>query len=363
LINKARLDTNNEEKLLSNFNENYELINEIYLSLNRLKEKKEEGYWSNISSEDQESFLSMCDEVGTLKAIKVNFPELEEMIYEPARSVGLKLLDIKSDHIGIDYGCMWGNMLIQSAKKCKHMVGVDQTLDSLKFLQKRVFEEQLDNVSLVHQNLRNEIELSNCFDFAIINGVLEWIPDTNQIELSKFFKKSKDKIEKSAKSPTDLQLDFLKKVHQNLNKNGKLYLAIENRWDYQHFLWKRDPHSNLFFTAILPRGLANLISRIYYGRPYVNYIYSYKELETLLKAAGFSTVDKYAAFPDYHIPQMILDLKNKDTSNFRSLYKSGPTKNIVKKIFRKIRYTLDFIIYKKMKSFNFSPAIIIIAKK
>ena len=222
----TKLDDIWKNKLFDYLNGNYELIEGLYFSLNRIKGNKHEGYWSNISSENQKLFLSRCDEIGTIEAVKEKFPNLEEMIYEPARSVGLKLLDIKPDHIGIDYGCMWGNMLIHAAHRCQHMVGIDQTLDSLKFLQKRANEEKLDNISLVHQNLRGEIQFSNSFDFAIVNGVLEWIPDTNQIELSKFFKKSKDKIPKGKESPKDLQLKFLKKVHQNLNENGKLFLAI-----------------------------------------------------------------------------------------------------------------------------------------
>ena len=119
-----------------------------------------------------------------------------------------------------------------------------------------------------------------------------------------------------------------------------LYLAIENRWDYRHLLWKRDSHSNLFYTAILPRWISNIISKIVYGRRYVNYIYSMKALERLLSLAGFSITKKYAAFPDYRFPQQIIDIDYKDTSDYYPVYSSlaKPTKNIVKKVFRKCRY-------------------------
>jgi len=243
------------------------------------------------------------------------------------------------------------------------MIGIDQTKASLQFLQKRINEEKLDNVSLIQQNLRNELPLSNSFDFAIINGVLEWIPDANKIELIKFFKKSKGDSQRNNKSPRDLQLEFLRKVYNNLKENGKLYLAIENRWDYQHFLWKRDPHTNLFYTAILPRKVSNIISNIYYGRPYVNYIYSINKLQSLLNEAGFNNINKYVAFPNYHVPQFIVDYSNKDFSNFKAVYNASPTKNIIKKAFRKGRYILDHIIYKKLKRIELAPAIIMVAKK
>ena len=78
---------------------------------------EDDGYWSNISVEDQNTFLSECNDIGTLNAVRKSFPNLEGMIFAPTIAVGLKLLDIKSHHIGIDYGCMWGNLLLYSAKK------------------------------------------------------------------------------------------------------------------------------------------------------------------------------------------------------------------------------------------------------
>ena len=91
---------------------------------------------------------------------------------------------------GVDYGCMWGNMLLYSAKKAKKMVGIDQTQDSLKFVSKRLKDDKIDNTYLINDNLRNDIDLKNQFDFSIINGVLEWIPTREKVSLKTFFEKS-----------------------------------------------------------------------------------------------------------------------------------------------------------------------------
>lgn len=338
----------------------YKIKDGIYYSINSNEDK---GYWSNISVNDQEEFLSECRTIGTLKSVKENFPNLEGVIYDPTRSVGLRFLNIKPDETGIDYGCMWGNLLIHSAKKCKFMVGIDQTKTSLKFLNIRLKEEKLDNVHLINENLRNSLPFKDNFDFAIVNGVLEWIPDTNQIDLTNFFNKGRINTSINQLRPPESQLEFLKTVHQSLNDKGKLYLAIENRWDYQHFLWKRDPHSNLFYTAILPRKISSIISKIVYGRSYVNYIYSMKKLKQLLSSAGFIITEKYAAFPDYRSPITILDINTKDTSDYSPVYHISPTNNILKKTFRKGRNLLDKIIYKYFKLFNLAPSFIIIAEK
>ena len=177
------------------------------------------------------------------------------------------------------------------------------------------------------------------------------------------FKMTIKKSPKKENKPRDYQLKFLTEVNKHLKKSGKLYLAIENRWDYQHFLWKRDPHSNLFYTAILPRKIANLISKIIYGRSYVNYIYSINGLKKLLNESGFRISKKFAVFPDYRFPQIMIDMENPNTKDYRSVYVNKKTKNIIKKLFRIFRKLTDILIYQKLKLLSLSPSFIIIAKK
>ena len=351
------------KELLELITNNYRLSNNIYHPINSEDLAGKKGYWSNISEKDQENFLFECRETGTLNAVRKLFPNYEDIIFEPTRSVGLKFLNIKSTDIGIDCGCMWGNMLIHCAKRSKFMVGVDQTTSSLEFLIQRLSEEKLDNVALINENLRNQLSFKDNFDFAMINGVLEWIPETNEIDLTQHFSIKDNHSKKSESKPFELQLKFLKGVNLYLKKDGKLYLAIENRWDYQHFLWKRDPHSNLFYTAILPTWISNVISKAIYGRPYVNHIYSMKALERLLSLAGFTITKKYATFPDYRFPKKIIDMGNIDTSDYSPIYINQKTNNLFKKGFRKVRQILDNIIYKRLKLLSLSPSFIIIAKK
>ena len=70
----------------------YKIKDGIYYSENSNEDK---GYWSNISVKDQEEFLSECRTIGTLKSVRENFPNLEGVIYDPTRSVGLRFLNIK----------------------------------------------------------------------------------------------------------------------------------------------------------------------------------------------------------------------------------------------------------------------------
>ena len=330
-------------------------------SIYYMKESSE-GYWSNLSLGEQKEFLKSLQSDTTRNVVKKKYPNFENIIFDPMRAVGLRFLEIKKHEVGIDYGCMWGNLLIYCAKKCQTILGIDQTKESLEFVKYRLKEENLNNCYLMHANLKEDLPLKDMFDFSIINGVLEWIPEDSKVELKDYFSRKKLSIKNPKIDPLKSQLNFLKMVLKNLKIGGRLYLAIENRFDYQHFLWKKDPHQNLFYTAFLPRFVSNIISNIYYGRPYVNYLHSFKKLEILLETAGFSDIMPYAAFPDYRFPNKIIHLKSKNF-NFVPFYNRPPTKNIIKKIFRRIRRKLDLFIYKKLKLLYLAPSIIMTAKK
>ena len=71
------------------------------------------------------------------------------------------------------------------------------------------------------------------------------------------------KINTTLKNPRDMQIEFLKKVYQGLNKDGQLLLAIENKFNYAYLLGRPDPHVNLKFTTFLPRFMSNIICKIF----------------------------------------------------------------------------------------------------
>jgi len=347
------------ENFISVLEKSYSKIADTYFCDKNLTE----GYWSNLEKNEQVLLLSQLDRKTSMEVVNNLFPQLEEIIFDPMRAVGLRLLDIKPNEHGVDYGCMWGNLLIYAANNCEAMLGIDQTKESLAFVNHRLKEERIGNCYLLNANLRDDLPFSEMFDFAIINGVLEWVAEDNQVELEKFLSRSRFKLISPRENPRNIQLRFLEMVRNNLKTNGRMYLAIENRYDYQHFLWKRDPHPNIYYTAFLPRKVSNLICNFWFGRPYVNYLYSFGELENLVKEAGFDEVEKYAVFPDYRFPIKIIPLDKYDNNDYEPVYNLVQTSDIKKKIFHRIRREIDNIIYKKLKLLYFAPSIIIIARK
>ena len=264
----------------------------------------QEGYWSNLDKEENRRFLESLDRLAPREAIRTSYPQYEGIIFSPKRDAALELLDIKPGETGVDYGCMWGALSVGMSRRGAAVLAMDQTYESLVFLAHRVKDEGLDDIVLAQSDIR-QAPLEELADFAVVNGVLEWIPEAGEVELKKFFGKKAGRAA-PRRAPEEMQLRFLEQVCRNMKAGGRLLLTIENRYDYSQFIGKRDPHANLWLTSVLPRPLANLISQAALGRPYVNYLYSFPALKNLLLKAGFSRAELYMCFPDYRFPELIL---------------------------------------------------------
>ena len=108
----------------------------------------------------------------------------------PATStpVALELLEIQEGDLAIDFGCMWGVMTFGMAKRGAFVISIDQTKDSLIFLQHRKKEEKFENILLILDDIR-KTNINFNANIAIVNGVLEWLPEFGEIELKQFLGK------------------------------------------------------------------------------------------------------------------------------------------------------------------------------
>mgnify|MGYP000120720583 CR=1 FL=1 len=313
------------------------------------------GYWSNLDKDENFKFIELLHKFTPLEAVRKFIPNQENQIFSEKREAALELLDITNESICIDYGCMWGVMSVGMAKRGGIVIAIDQTEESLEFLNARKKYEKLNSLFIVQDDIR-KVNLKEISDFAVVNGVLEWVPEFGDVELKKFFGKKMNR-DYPTSNPKDVQIDFLKRVKNNLKDGGKLLISIENRFDYTQFIGKKDPHVDLLFTSFLPRFLSNAISKLILKRPYRNYIYSFKGLKNLILEAGYKKVDLYMVFPHYHMPELILP------------YNSGI--NMYKKYYslrgvsfkRKIVWTIEYVLMKYLRGKFFSSSIIAIATK
>ena len=315
------------------------------------------GYWSNLSKDENSDLVKLLKKHTTREAILIKKPMIADVIFSEKRSVGLELLRLSGSETAIDLGCMWGAITIPLAKQVDYVLGVDQTTESLKFSEARLKDAGIKNVSFLNGNLRDLVFPKKTFDIAIVNGVLEWVPEIEDIELKNYWYKKISR--KSYGNPRKIQFDFLKNINEGLTDDGRLMLAIENRYDYKMFFGTRDPHTGTMFTTIVPRWVANIISQIFRKREYRPWIYSFYGTKKLLKEAGYSNVTLYSCWPDYRYPEFIT--KYGEVNEHFSPTPIRADGNITIK--RLIANRVEWILFKVFNFQFFAPSIIVIAKK
>ncbi|NUN95487.1 MAG: hypothetical protein HUU16_04885 [Candidatus Omnitrophica bacterium] len=88
---------------------------------------------------------------------------------------------------------------------------------------------------------------------------------------------------------------------ERLRPGGWLYVGIENRFGISYFLGAMD-HSYLKYTSLLPRPLADWVTRRRRGHAYRTYTYSPIGYRRLLEGAGFGEIRFFGVMPTYSRP-------------------------------------------------------------
>jgi len=127
-----------------------------------------------------------------------------------------------------------------------------------------------DNLEIIVGNLNN-IVFDEKFDYITLIGVLEYAGS---------FTKTQNPY-----------LDFLKKIRALLKPEGRLFIAIENRYGLKYFSGAKEDHTGRYFDGI--EG--------YEGIDWVK-TFGKEELINLLEEAGFCDNIFYYPHPDYKMP-------------------------------------------------------------
>lgn len=290
-------------------------------------------YWGEITKNEQiyvneqlkknKYWKSVLKEVIEKKS-RDQFPEPYSFATDLSRANWQFLLSKKKKNKALDIGAGLGTISEVLSHYYDEVISIEPVKERLFFLKKRFEQDGIKNIRLIQANALELPFPENSFDLIVMNGVLEWVA---------LYGKG---------NPKKIQEKVLKDILKILKPNGYLYIGIENRFCYRNFLGRYDPHAALIFTTLMPRLLANLVSRIFRGKDYRTYIYSYKGYKKLLKKAGFKNVEIYNVLPDYNVPTYIIPLKNKYAYEYlikQSMYSTGLIKKLglfVGKIFAKI---------------------------
>ena len=147
-----------------------------------------------------------------------------------------------------------------------------------------IFERHkaFDNLEIFVGNL-NDIKFDQKFDYITLNGVLEYAGSFTDTE--------------------EPYRDFLKQIKKYLKPDGKLIVAIENRYGLKYFAGAKEDHTGKEFDGITG----------YVGNKNVR-TFGKKELEMLLEESGYPQQEFYYPHPDYKMPIEIYSQYNLPSS-------------------------------------------------
>lgn len=133
--------------------------------------------------------------------------------------------------------------------------------------------KDFDNLEIIVGNL-NDIKFDQKFDYITLNGVLEYAGAFTQ-------------------SSQPYQ-DFLRQIRTYLKEDGKLIIAIENRFGMKYFAGAKEDHTAKEFDGITG----------YIGNKNVR-TFGKRELMAILSECGFPAQEFYYPHPDYKMPTEI----------------------------------------------------------
>ncbi len=215
----------------------------------------------------------------------------------PAKASFYLSLKVPTRQLAMDVGAGSGVIACELARRFDRAIAVEQDERWCRFMTHRFRQDGL-NVAVVHGDaLRLPPSVANV-DLAIVNGVLEWVATGKTLQAQ-------------TGSPRQVQLAFLRAIRAVLRPGGRIGIAIENRLHFEYFRGA-SPHDELPYVAVMPRWLADVVTRRKRGTSYRTWIYSARGYTRLLHDAGFANVQFFAALPTYHHPEIAVPLHRVD---------------------------------------------------
>ena len=189
----------------------------------------------------------------------------------PVRENILSWYDFNSEGSALEIGSGCGAITGLLCKKLKRVVGIDLSKKrSMINAQKNI---KYNNLEIMVGNFE-DIQIDEKFDYVTLIGVLEY---------SIYYISGEDQFNK-----------MLNKAKEFLKPDGKLIIAIENKYGLKYFAGAAEDHTGRMFDGI--QNYKN-VDKV---RTFSRYI-----LEKMLTEAGFKHNDFYYPLPDYKMPVVV----------------------------------------------------------
>lgn len=169
--------------------------------------------------------------------------------------------------IGGGYGALTGLF----CDRCQKVITLEES------------EFRAETIKLRYKNRKNllvecskvqDFTTEEKFDYIILIGILE--------------------EQNNGSSKKEEYIEFLNNIIKFLKPDGKLFIAVDNRYGLQYFCGKEDPYTKKPFSGL--NGYPNSSN---------GYTFSRKELQDILKMSNINYYKFYYPLPDYKLTQLI----------------------------------------------------------
>lgn len=246
--------------------ENIEYIGDIKLDLSVYKGKDLYNEGDNAESIVLDTFKNNLDPVKVLS-------EHNEwaILYQlsSSRKNIVSVINIDKNQNVLEIGSGMGAITGALAEKANYVDCID--LSKRRSYANAYRNQKYSNIT-IHVGNFEDIILDKRYDIVVVIGVLEYAGS---------FLNSKEPY-----------MQFLSNISNLLNDNGKVYIAIENKFGLKYFAGCNEDHLGIPFVGI--EGYSDKKVRTF----------SYSEISELLNI-NFKDIYFYFPFPDYKLPSVI----------------------------------------------------------
>ncbi|OOC63690.1 class I SAM-dependent methyltransferase [Paenibacillus ihbetae] len=197
-----------------------------------------------------------------------------EILYHlsPLRRNLLEWINISEYNDALEVGSGCGALTGLLCENVSRVTGIELSKRRAEIVLKRC--EKFNNLEMIVGNLLDIPLPAESFDLITLVGVLEYAGKFSE-----------------GNFPYESLLSYL---FQLMQRNGKLVIAIENKFGLKYWAGAREDHTSRFFDSLENYNFNGSIRT-----------FSKFELEDLLRKTGFNKISFYYPFPDYKLPTHI----------------------------------------------------------